>query len=396
MWRLLLGLGACFAVPAAAQTVAVLPLFNLSGNASLDWIGESIAETVRETLASEGVPVLDRESREQAYRRLSLRPYAALTRASVIKLGEALDAQRIVYGSFQVSAAPEGSPAGRPASLRLAVRVINLRDLSQSPEESATAALEDLAEAQQRLAWQTLRLLANPGAAPSEDELRGRRRQVRLDAMESYIRGLMAASPEQKHRLFTQAARLDEKFSQPCFQLGRLLLASKDYKTAAGWFERVPPDSPHFMEASFFLGLCRYQLGEYDKAISSFLLVAQSAPLHEVWNNLGAAQSRKNLPQSVENFRKASEAAPRDPTYLFNLGYALWKQGEFEEAAGKFRATLDLTPEDPQAILMLGRCLNRTPPQQAELRIAGLERIKEDFEEAAYRQLRATLNQASK
>jgi tetratricopeptide (TPR) repeat protein len=396
MRRLLLLLWVCLAVQAGAQTVVVVPLFNLSGNANLDWIGESVAETLRETLASEGFLVLDRESREAAYRRLSLRPYTVLTHASVIKLGEVLDAERIVYGSFQVTTAPEGPESNRKSSLQLAVRVVNLRDLTQSPEESGTAALEDLAEAQERLAWQTLRLMAKPGTAPSEEQLRGRRRRVRLDAMESYIRGLMATSPEQKHRLFTQAARLDEGFSQPCFQLGRLLFASKNYKVAAGWFERVPSDSSNYMEASFFLGLCRYQLGEYDKAISSFLLVARSVPLNEVWNDLGAAQSRKNLPESVESFRKASEGDPNDPAYLFNLGYALWKRGEFEEAAGRFRATLDLTPEDPQAILMLGRCLKRTPPQETQLRIAGLERIKDNFEEMAYRQLRATLDRNSR
>ncbi len=396
MRRLLLALLVCLAVRAGAQTVAVLPLFNLSADGNLDWIGESVAETIRETLASEGMLVLDRESREEAYRRLSLRQYTLLTHASVIKLGEELDAERIVYGWFRVSTAPENSPPGQKSSLQLAVRVIDLRELSQSAQESGTAALEDLAEAQTRLAWQALRFLSKPGTAPSEEQLRGRRKPVRLDALESYIRGLMAASREQKHRLFTQAARLDEGFSQPCFQLGRLLFASKNYKVAAGWFERVPADSLNYMEASFFLGLCRYQLGEYDKAIASFLQVARVVPLNEVWNDLGAAQSRKNLPESVESFRKASKGDPYEPAYLFNLGYALWKTGEFGEATEKFRALLDLTPEDPQAILMLGRCLKKTPPQETQLRIEGLERIKDNFEEMAYRQLRATLDRKSK
>jgi len=33
--------------------------------------------------------------------------------------------------------------------------------------------------------------------------------QLRVDAIENYIRGLVASAPEQKHRFFTQAARLD-------------------------------------------------------------------------------------------------------------------------------------------------------------------------------------------
>ncbi len=227
------------------------------------------------------------------------------------------------------------------------------------------------------------------------DNLRCHREGVH-DALESYIRGLMAASSEQKHRLFTQAARLDERFSQPCFQLGRLQFAEKNYRAAAGWFERVPRGSPHYLEAAYFLALCRYQLAEYDKAIGLLEEVAAALPLNEVWNNLGAAQSRRNLPEAAESFRKAHEGDPNDPAYLFNLGYALWKAGRYDEAAEDFRAVLDRTPEDPQAILMLGRCLAKTPPKDSDLKVAGLERLKENFEEMAYRQLRATLDASGK
>ena len=72
---------------APAGTVLVLPFFNLSNTANLDWIGESFAETIRESLAAQGALTLSREERQEAFRRLSMRPYALFTRASVIKLG---------------------------------------------------------------------------------------------------------------------------------------------------------------------------------------------------------------------------------------------------------------------------------------------------------------------
>src|SRR5437867_1269635 len=120
----------CLALTGAeADTVLVLPFFNLSKSASLDWIGESIAETVRESL----------------------------------------------------------------------------------------------------LAWQAELALA-PKAAPSEEEFRKARPPLRVDAIESYVRGLLAVSTEQKHHFFTQAVRLDSRFPQPCFQLGRLHAGKKDYR----------------------------------------------------------------------------------------------------------------------------------------------------------------------
>jgi hypothetical protein len=51
----------------------VLPFFNHAKSANLDWIGESIAESVNDSLASSGVLTLDRGDRLEAYRRLSLR-----------------------------------------------------------------------------------------------------------------------------------------------------------------------------------------------------------------------------------------------------------------------------------------------------------------------------------
>ena len=89
-----LGLLLCWNTAARADTVLVVPFFNESSSQNIDWIGEGIAETIRESLASQGVLVLSREDRLEAYRRLSIRPNAVLTHASIIKLGEALDASR--------------------------------------------------------------------------------------------------------------------------------------------------------------------------------------------------------------------------------------------------------------------------------------------------------------
>ena len=39
-------------IQARADTVLVLPFFNLSNSPNLDWIGESFAETIRESLSA--------------------------------------------------------------------------------------------------------------------------------------------------------------------------------------------------------------------------------------------------------------------------------------------------------------------------------------------------------
>src|SRR5437660_17279 len=80
MHRLPLLIAFCAAI-LHAETALVLPFFNHSKSANLEWIGESIAESVRDSLASHGILALDRADRLEAYRRLSLRPNAELTHA---------------------------------------------------------------------------------------------------------------------------------------------------------------------------------------------------------------------------------------------------------------------------------------------------------------------------
>src|SRR5438067_13852790 len=82
-----------------AETTLVLPFFNHSKSPNLDWIGESIAESVSDSLASEGVIVLDRMDLLEAYRRLSVRPGVELTRASILTSGDSLDAAIVIHCS---------------------------------------------------------------------------------------------------------------------------------------------------------------------------------------------------------------------------------------------------------------------------------------------------------
>jgi tetratricopeptide (TPR) repeat protein len=377
-WLILLALGGVL----RADTVLALPFFNHAGSPNLDWIGESIAETLRDAMAPEGVLVLDREDRLEGYRRLSLRPGAELTHASIFKIGELLDASLVIYGSYE-------QPVN--GTLRLTARILNVRDTRQGPEFSESGPMEDLATLEYRLSWQVLQKL-HWKSAPSLEEFLQARPPVRLDAVESYVRGLLAANPEQRHVFFTRAARLDEHYSQPCFQLGKIFWDQKDYKVAAGWLERVSRPDPHYLEAQFFLGLCRYNMANFKGAEQCFQTVAESVPLNEVYDDLGAAQSRLNESEAaLGSFRKALEGDSGDPDYHFNVGYSLWRAKQFDEAVESLRAVVERNPSDTEATALLGRALKKDGPRPGDPRSEARERLKTNYEEAAFRQLQAEL-----
>jgi tetratricopeptide (TPR) repeat protein len=371
-----------------AETYLVLPFSNASGNANLDWVGESISESVREALAAQGIMTHDRDDRQEVYRRLGVRPYAQLTRATIIKIGQTLDAEKVIYGEFDLKNA-DGDANSKP-SLRIAGHVMDLKGFRQGPEFAEIGALEELAALQRHLAWQALRLLA-PQKAPPEAEFMAMARRIRIDALENYIRGLLATSSDQKSKLFTQAIRLEPNYSQAEYQLGMLYFDKKDYHASADWLSKVSSSDVNVRHATFYLGLSHYYTGDFAGAQEAFEQVAKSVPLNEVLNNLGAAQSRRNLPEALDSFSKALEGDSADPMYHFNVGYALWKQGRLDAAADSFRAVLDRDPNDSQATLMLGRCLKKTLYKPGDSR-ENFERLKTNYEESAWWQLRAVLS----
>jgi predicted Zn-dependent protease len=134
-------------------------------------------------------------------------------------------------------------------------------------------------------------------------------------------------------------------------------------------------------------------------------VVAGVVPLSEVYNNLGAAQARAsstranaaganshaNSNDALDNFRKALEGDPGDPAYQFNVGYALWKAGNFHDASQHFRAVLEHEPDDAEASLLLARSEKQVGPRSGDARTEGLERLKSNYEESAYWQLKAVL-----
>ncbi|MFN7936171.1 MAG: tetratricopeptide repeat protein [Bryobacteraceae bacterium] len=372
----------------AAQTYLVLPFFNHTGNGNLDWIGESLGENVRDTLAAEGLLTISREDRTEAYRRLAVRPYTLLTKATVMKMGEVLDAGRVIYGRFELK--PGGEKVGSRGNLHITVQILDLGKLRAGPEYEALGALEDLAALQTHIAWQTLQFVKASGA-PQEDEFRRMRPAVRVDAMEYYIRGLLAGNDEQKHRFFTQAARLDPGFAAPCFELGKMQWTAENYREAADWLQKVPNRDSHYREAMFFAGISRFYLGEYAAAQSAFETIVREVPLNEVHNNLGAAQSRRNLADAAQSFERALEGDPNDPEYLFNVGYTYWKRGDFDRAADHLRRLLQRDPDDQEATALLGRCLQKSGPRAGDTKLEGLERLKHEYNESAFLQLRSIL-----
>jgi predicted Zn-dependent protease len=138
------------------------------------------------------------------------------------------------------------------------------------------------------------------------------------------------------------------------------------------------------------MGIAAYGATDYTLAGKYFQEVVKTYPLSEVYNNLGAAENQLGLPVALDDFRRALEADPKDPLYNFNLGSALLKNNYFDEAIKRLQPLANQDPDDKEARDLLNRAQRResaTPGTKAEFP----NRLKQNFNETAFRQLKAML-----
>jgi tetratricopeptide (TPR) repeat protein len=129
-------------------------------------------------------------------------------------------------------------------------------------------------------------------------------------------------------------------------------------------------------------------MSDFDQSLAAFRRLATRNSSPEVINNVGAVELALDLPDAYNHFKAALDKDPSDPDYHFNVAYALWRKGDFDRAAQGFRAVLDRVNDDQDAILLLGRCLKQSGPRQGDLRTEGLERLKEELDQADFRPAR--------
>jgi tetratricopeptide (TPR) repeat protein len=66
-----------------------------------------------------------------------------------------------------------------------------------------------------------------------------------------------------------------------------------------------------------------------------------------------ALDEMNDHPGATQQFRAAVKANPQEPNVHFGLGYLLWTQSEYEEAAQEFQAELANVPNHVQALAYL-------------------------------------------
>jgi tetratricopeptide (TPR) repeat protein len=260
-------------------------------------------------------------------------------------------------------------------------QLLDMRRLHLGPRIIRSGSLLQLIDIQSASAWNLLKEL-QPSLFTTEQEFVAETNNIRLDALENYVRGVMAGSATERVRHFKEAIRLNPNYSVAMLQLGKTYFEQRDYSSAVTWLARVPSSDKHVLEANFFLGLAAYYSGNLERAEEAFRMVASRLPLTEVYNNLGIVEARRGKATGIQDLEKAVQADPSDADYHFNLGVALARWGDAAGAARQLKEALGLRPTDGEAKAYL-----ETVSASGKTSRAPSERIKRNYDEASFRQL---------
>ncbi len=221
--------------------------------------------------------------------------------------------------------------------------------------------------------------------------------KVRPENPESYAHlGLLEARQQHYKEavpLYRKALALNPAMPGLQLNLGLALFKADELKPAIQTFEallkREPSSSPEAQRLTVLIGMAHYGLKEYAAAVPYLqeatagepqnlpfrLLLAHSClaskqyqcvldVYHEILTlNAESAEADMLAGEALDEmqdhfgatqqFRAAVKANPQEPNVHFGLGYLLWGQGQFAEAAQEFQAELANVPNHVQALAYL-------------------------------------------
>ncbi len=340
----------------AADTLLTLPFENISNKPDYNWVGESFVVLYADLLETPGLRVIDPAERDQVYLKLGLRPHDILTRAAVIRVAEAAQANLALVGTYDI-----GGDA-QAVTIAISARLIEVSTgrLVGNKVFNFSGQLKDLQEMQGQLAWNILHE-RNPALALNKDQMVTTAKATPALAYESYVKAIQTRDDKVRESWLKRALKeygANGRYAAALFELGSVYFRQREFLPAAEQFRLLTSGEANYAEAQFYLGLSAHALGNVQEAAAAYDQLAERAPLTEILNNAGVMASLQgDTPKALALLRRAVVTTPTEARSRFNLGYALWKVGQFNDAAQQLRTVVTLQSADGEATFLLAKSL---------------------------------------
>ncbi len=319
------------AAPVEQASLAILPFRNASGDASLDWLGPSLADMLSTDVGqSARLRTISPDRLHQVLSDLKITPGAAIDPATVGRIAEFSNADTVVWGQY----------ARFGEQIRIDATLLDLKHNRRAPlkieaasEKEIPGTVDGLAELIRKnlaVSSDVLKELKASSFQPSSKSvpaLRDYNQGVQLlrngKNLEA-VKTLQAAVKEdpQFALAYSRLAETDsalgydsdaEKYSRKAVELSQQLpLAErylieanharimKDNKKAIEAYENLAKTFPDNADVEYTLGNLYVEKGDYDKARSQFSKILNSDPknIKALWQ-MGVVEIMKDDPQAA-------------------------------------------------------------------------------------------------
>ena len=353
--RLLLTVCFCaFAASLEAQTgrPLVVPFENVSREPRFYWLSEGSALILTDDLLTLGAPAITRDDRLRAFERLRVPPIAALSHATIIRLGQLVGAGEVIIGTYEVLPPLPGATGREDIVVR--ARTIRLETGRLSPEIVESGPLADLSDVYARVARRLV-----PSSSVTSEQLE--QAQPPIAAVEQYVKGLLAQTPDARIAFLTQALRVYPALQRARIELWRVHTDQGEHQQALAAVREVSRDHRLARQARFLAGVSMIHLGQLEQAFLALSELHNVKPDPALLNNLGVVQLRRpaGAPggRAVSFFAQATKSDDTDSDLFFNLGYAHWVDRDLPNAILWLREAVRRNPADDAAHYVLGVAL---------------------------------------
>lgn len=312
--------GAAGAAAKPANSLAIMPFYNASGDTSLDWLGSSLAEMLGSDIGqSAQVRMVSAERLQQVLKDLHVSANSQPDPAMLRRVAEFTNAQTVIFGQY-IQAGPQ---------IRINTTVL---DLAHDTRSSITT---DVASQSQLLA--------------SVDKLAGDLRQ-KLSSDPKVLSDLKA------HAMRPTTTSVD---ALRAYEAGMALERDGKDIEAQQQFQAATTADPNFALAYAKLADAYANLGHDDLAQTASrraLDLSEGLPVQERYLiEADNARINHNTQKAIDAYQQLAKADPSDTEVQFSLAGLLEQQGDYTGSKQRLAQVLAGDPKNVEALLANGR-----------------------------------------
>lgn len=161
----------------------------------------------------------------------------------------------------------------------------------------------------------------------------------RIDEAKTLLRDLIGLYPDD---------------TRPYTTLANVLRANKDYAEAADYYtkaiDRLGKETQSHWSAYYSRGVCYERTKDWEKAQADLQKALKLDPEQELTlNYLGYSWVDQNIhvKEAMDLIRRAVQKRPNDGYFVDSLGWAYYRQNEFDKAVKHLERAVELKPDDP-------------------------------------------------